>query len=354
MFKSGTLKRNVVGAVGAFILGVSASINAIANELALVDNHPQIYIVKKGDTLWDISGKFLQKPWNWPKIWHANPDISNPHLIYPGDEIRLGNCDGQPCLTVNRGATRVSADFGPRVRVSELDAAIPAIPLSVISPFLSGTRVVEAQELNSAPYVLMGTQKHVISGAGDRFNARGEFENSDTDSYGIYRSGKVYKDPQTGEFLGVQAIDIGSARLLEHQADVGKLEVTRSTQEVRIEDRLLPTLEQNIDSMFYPSSPDFPVSGEIIDVEGGVSQIGPMNVVLLNKGERDGLVAGHVLQIIQKGEVVRDTVKNQNVKLMDERAGLLMVFNTFEKTSYALVLQTDRPLMTGELVQNIE
>lgn len=354
MFKSGTLKRNVVGVVGALVMGMAASISAIADELALTENHPKVYIVKKGDTLWDISGKFLQKPWNWPKIWHANPEIANPHLIYPGDEIRLGTCDGRPCLTVNRGATHVSPDFGPRVRVSELDAAIPAIPLSVIGPFLTGTRVVEAQELRDAPYVLMGTQKHVITGVGDRFNARGNFVETENNAYGIYRPGKSYKDPRTGESLGVQAIDIGSARMEEQQDDIAKLLVTRSTQEVRIEDRLLPTVEQNVASTFYPSSPEFPIKGEIIDVEGGVSQIAPMNVVLLNKGDRDGLVAGHVLEIIQKGEVVKDTVRKQNIKLLDEKAGLLMVFNVFEKTSYALVLQADRPLAVGELVQNIE
>lgn len=355
MLKRDMLKRNALGFIGAFLL----SFTALAEEAKLAADHPETYVVQKGDTLWDISGKFLEKPWLWPEVWHANPEIANPHLIYPGDTLKLVYVDGKPRLVVTRGEAgktlKVSpagdTKLNPRIRVEELESAIPAIPLDVIDPFLSGTRVLGPGKLEGAPYVLMGTQKHVVAGAGDTVNARGEFDPK-VPVYGVFRKGKVYTDDATGEVLGIQAIDIGSAKVTVAEGDVAKLSILRSTQEVRIGDRLLPSEERRIDAIFYPSPPAKDISGHIIDVEGGVSQIGPMNVVLIDKGERDGIETGNVLAVFQKGETVRDPVTGEKVKLINERAGLMMVFNVFEKTSFGLVLQADRPLSVGEVVKN--
>jgi len=355
MLKRDMLKRNVVGFIGAFLL----SFTALAEEVKLAANHPDVYVVQKGDTLWAISGKFLEKPWLWPKIWHANPDIANPHWIYPGDTIRLDYVNGEPRLTVSRGdagnTMKMSPDcpagkLCPSVRMEALEPPIPAIPLDVIDPFLSGTRIVEPGVLESAPYVLMGVQKHVVVGAGDSVNARGEFDPK-VPIYGIFRKGDVYTDDETGEVLGVQAIDVGSAKVQTAEGDVAKLSILRSTREVTISDRLLPNEERRIDAIFYPKSPEQDINGKIIDVEGGVNQVGPMSVVLVDKGERDNIEVGHVLAIYQKGEAVRDPITGERVELINERAGLLMIFNVFEKTSFGLVLQADRPLTVGELVR---
>lgn len=356
MFKLNAVKNKVAGFVGVCLL----SMVVMADELALAPGHPDSYVVKKGDTLWDISGKFLEKPWLWPEIWHNNPDIANPHLIYPGDTLRLVNIGGKTKLMVERGEAgntmKMSPDcpagkLCPAVRVESLEPPIPAIPLDVIDPFLTGTRIVASGALEDAPYVLMGSQQHVVTGAGDLINARGEFDTA-VPIYGIFRKGKVYTDDETGELLGVQAIDIGSARVKNAEGDIAQLSVLRSTQHVAINDRLLPNEERRIQSIFYPASPQADIKGSIIDVEGGVSQIGKMNVVVIDRGEREGLEIGNILAIYQRGETVKDTNINEWVKLPDERAGLLMVFNVFEKTSFGLVLQVDRPLTVGSVVRN--
>lgn len=354
MFKRDMLKRNVAGFVSAFLL----SFTAIAEEAKLAADHPDSYVVQKGDTLWGISGKFLEKPWLWPEVWHANPGIADPDLIYPGDTLRLEYVDGKPRLVVTRGESGKTKKMkpgndklDPRIRVEALEPPIPAIPLDLIDSFLSGTRVVESGVLDEAPYVLMGTQKHVVAGAGDAINARGEFDPK-VPIYGIYRKGKVYTDDDTGEVLGIQAIDIGSAKVTTAEGDIARLSILRSTQEVRINDRLLPSEERRIEAIFYPSPPEKQIEGSILDVEGGVSQIGPMNVVLISKGKREGVEVGNVLAIYQKGETVKDPVTGETLKLINERAGLLMVFNVFEKTAFALVLQADRPLAVGDQVKN--
>ncbi len=354
MFIKNVLKRNVLGFLGAFVL----SFAALAEDVQLADNHPDSYIVKKGDTLWDISGKFLEKPWLWPEIWHANPEIANPHLIYPGDTLKLVYIDGKPRLVVDRGeagkTVKMSPGDGklaPEARIEALEAPIPAIPLDMIDPFLSGTRVVSPGALEKAPYTLMGSQQHIVTGTGDLVYARGSFD-PDVPVYGLYRKGKLYTDDATGEVLGVQAIDLGAARVKSVEGDVAQLSILRSTQETRINDRLLPSEERKLNSIFYPSAPEKNIEGVILDVEGGVSQIGPMSVVLINRGEREGLVPGNVLAIYQKGESVRDPVTGEWVKLMNERSGMLMVFNVFEKTSFALVLQADRPLAVADVVKN--
>lgn len=359
MLKTDMLKRNVAGLVGAFLLSFATF--ATAEDVALATNHPSSYTVKKGDTLWDISGVFLKNPWEWPRIWQVNPKICNPNLIYPGDTVNLVFVEGQPKLDVKRanpcgGTVKMSPGTGgdgkldPRIRVEPLPAPIPAIPLDVIDPFLNGSRVVEPGVLEEAPYVLIGTQKHVVTGAGDSINARGQFDPK-VPVYGIYRKGKVYVDEHTNEVLGVEAIDIGSAKVLQTEGDIAKMSILRSTREVLGVDRLLASEERAIDAIFYPSPPENDIEGKVIDIAGGVNQFGPMSVVLIDKGERDGLEIGNVLALYQTGETMKDPVTGEVVKLINERAGLLMVFNVFEKTSYGLVLESDRPLSMDSTVR---
>ncbi len=334
----------------------------------LKEDHPDSYLVEKGDTLWGISNRFLKNPWMWPEIWHVNPQIENPHLIYPGDTVKLIYLEGSPHLTVKRGeagrtykmtpgssasSTSKSGDIKlePSVHVLPLEDPIPAIPLDVIDPFLTGSRVVSEEEIATAPYVVQGSQRHVITGVGGEMYARGSF-GEDNAVYGIFRQGRTYTDPETNEVLGVQAIDIGTGKVRDVEGDIARLSVVRSTMEVNLRDRLLINQERRVKSIFYPSAPDSDINGYIIDVEGGVSQVGAMNVVTINKGEREDLEAGNVLAIYQKGEVIRDPLTEQTLQLPAERAGLIMVFTTFDKVSLALVLYADRPLKVGDIIRN--
>ena len=316
----------------------------------LNEEAPQTYIVKKGDTLWGISGMFLAQPWLWPELWDVNPQIDNPHLIYPGDELYLVWVDGQPKLRLKRGR---DVRLAPNMRVSNLDLAIPIIPLDEIEAFLRRHRILGADEINNSAYVVAGAQGHLISAPGDRVFGRGPFPDSER-AYGIFRPGDVYRDPITNEVLGYQAQDIGSAQLLSSNKDeIVELEVSRVTEEVRVTDRLLPTENKIVDATFHPTAPnDEVVDGFMIAVDGGVSQIGAWDVVVLNRGEREGLEVGHVLAIYQSGQVVHDEVAGDNVALPDARAGLAMVFEVFEKASYAIVLKTNRPLKVMDKVKN--
>ena len=315
----------------------------------LRDPVPTTYTVVKGDTLWDISETFLKNPWMWPEIWHVNAQIENPHLIYPGDVIRLIFVDGKPRLTLDNSG-RIHK-LSPTARVVSLGDAIETIPLNRINSFLSNSRIVSKEELKLAPYVLEGTNDHLIVGAGDKLYVRGQVDGRFS-AYGIYRKGQEFKDPQTGEKLGVQAIDIGSGEVREINGEIVTLHVTRTTEEVRGGDRLLKEEERAIDSSFQPSGPSAEISGVILAVEGGVNQVGKMDVVVINKGQREGIEPGNVMAVFKRGKKVVDRVEGGRVKLPDERAGLIMVFRAFEKISYALVLEADQGIKTNDIVKN--
>ncbi|MCY1354458.1 spore coat assembly protein SafA [compost metagenome] len=321
-------------------------------DVQLREGHPDRYTVVKGDTLWDISGKFLREPWKWPEIWHANPQIENPHLIYPGDQLSLIYVDGQPRLVLDRGASRGTIKLSPQVRSTPMAEAIPTIPLEAINSFLLSNRIVDTPEaFEGRPYVVAGNAERVVSGAGDRVYARGLLEPG-VPNFGIFRQGRTYLDPETQEFLGINADDIGSGNVVAEEGDITTLELNRSTQEVRLGDRLFPTEERAINSTFMPSEPSGEVQGVILDVPRGVTQIGQFDVVTINKGQRDGLAEGNVLAVYKTGETVRDRVTGEAVKIPDERAGLLMVFRTYDKLSYGLILGATRQLAVLDKVRN--
>ncbi len=322
-----------------------------ADEARFRNDVPDTHTVEKGDTLWDISAYFLENPWMWPEIWHVNTQIENPHLIYPGDLIRLIHIDGQQRLTLERSSGGRTFKLSPKVRELTGDEAIDTIPLERVNSFLSRSRVVDPKDLKKAAYVVSGADKHLIVGAGDKLYARGSFGTSAT-VYGIYRSGDKYKDPETDETLGVQALDIGTVALEAVQGEVGTFEVTRTTEEIRIGDRLLRQEERPIDSTFYPSPPASSIQGVILAVEGGVSQVGKMDVVVINRGKREAVVPGNVMAVYRRGGRIRDRVSGGTVQLPDEKAGLLMVFKVFDKVSFGLILEASQGLKVGDKVQN--
>lgn len=334
------MKKIVLG----LILTTFLSFNVLAESIALAPDHPSQYEVKRGDTLWHISNAFLRDPWMWPEIWHINRQIQNPHLIYPGDIIKLVYVKGEPRLTVERSRhnTRRLADgtikLSPRIRASELDSVIPAIPLDAIQSFLSDSRVLTKEMLENAPYVAAGNEKHVIMGEGDYFYGRGDWSTQHT-AYGVYRQGDAYVDPDNKEVLGYNAKELGLGKILRVTDDLAKTELVRASQEIRVGDRMIPTEERKVQSVFYPKSPKKGLKGKIISVMSGVKNVAQYDVVVINRGMREAVEQGDVFAIYRKGEAVRDKYTEELIQLPSERAGMMMVFRTFEKVSYGLVLK---------------
>ena len=341
--------------LGGLILGLATvAVAQKPDSLQLNPDVPMTYTVKKGDTLWGISGMYLKEPWRWPELWDNNPQVDNPHLIYPGDVLSLSWEDGRPRLMVgSRGVVKLS----PEVRSQALSTAIPPIPRDQIDPFLRSNRVVDALVFDASAYVIAADAGRLVSGKGDRIYGRGPLVEG-TDIYGILREGQIIVDPVTEEILGLTVVDIGTGSLIPGDDDLNEgavktFEVTRSTEEVRVEDRLMPQLEGIVDAYFQPKAPDFQVeNGFMVAVDGGVTQIGALDIVTLNLGERDGVVVGDVMAIYQSGETVIDPVKGDPVTLPDVRAGMLMVFSVYEKASFALVLTASRPLAVMDKVKN--
>lgn len=331
-------------------------------DVELKANHPDSYTVVKGDTLWDISGKFLRQPWKWPEIWHANPQVANPHLIYPGDRLSLVYVDGKPRIMVNRGETRGTVKLSPGIRRTPMTEAIPSIPLEAINSVLLSNRIIDSDvELRTAPYVIAGEDGRVIGGQPDRVYVRGDIE--ELENYDIFRKGKEYRDPVTGSFLGINADYIATGKVI-HRADaeldddrsgsvgVGTVDLLRTTQEVRNGDRLFATEERTIRSSFQLGSPKDEVSGVILDVPKGVNLVGKLDVVVVNLGLDDGVEEGHTLDIYKTGETVRDQETGQSIKVPDERSGTLVVYRAYDKLSYALVVEAGRQMRVMDKVKN--
>jgi hypothetical protein len=328
-----------------------------ADTVKLAPDHPAEYVVAKGDTLWDISSRFLQDPWLWPELWQINPAIKNPHLIYPGDIIRLEYIEGKPVLTVARGdaaGALPTVKLSPGARFSSLESAIPTIPLDAIRQFLLYPRIVSDEELANSPYIVATTEGHVISGAGDKVYARGLDEAVDNRTYAVVRRGQVYRDPADPKrILGYEAIAVASADVTA-TGDPSTLLITQSNREVMKGDRLLPPLEEQLDQHFTPRAPESSINGQIISVLDGVSRIGRLQTVVVNRGREDGLESGHVLAVYRTGDTVRDTIGGGKdmIKLPNERAGTLMVVRLFDNISYALVMEATRDLRILDTVNN--
>lgn len=347
---------------------------ARADVLKLRDDHPDRYVVVKGDTLWDISGRFLENPWHWPKIWKNNEQIANPHLIYPGDVIVFSyDAEGKPTLSVQRddrlapavtaeslGETqgeapvfarrRIDANterISPRIRILSLDSAIPTIPPAEIAPFLTKPLVVGRGELEDAGYVAMGLEDRIILGPGDKFYARGV--NLREEDFNIFRAGKALRDPETGEILAYQAIDLGEARMLE-PGDPAKLLIVTARQEILPSDRLLVAPRVPALPYYAPRPPNKNVRGWILAANNAVSEIGPKTVIAISLGRRDGVEEGNVLRVKRHIGKRRDPVTRQKFKLPDDDAGLIMIFRTFDRVSYALVMSATRSIRINDVV----
>lgn len=325
------------------LISLLFSINTWADNIKINPNHPEQYTVVKGDTLWDISGKFLEQPWQWPQLWNNNPQIKNPDLIYPGDTLYFSVVDGKPQLSFSDRVT-----LKPRIRTSPIAQAIKLIPTDAIAQFLTSPKVVNDKELESSPYVIDFAGEHLIAGAGDRIYVR-SIPNPETLSYTIYRAGEAYVSPDNpDEVLGYEAIFVADTTI-QRSGDPATLVVTKSDIEIRKGDRLMISATSELALNYFPRPPEEPVGGSIISVLNGVSQIGQFNIVVIDRGTADGLEAGHILDIYNLGETVSDPYnsdkdKESFVKLPDEIAGELMVFRPFERVSYAFVLEATQSI----------
>ena len=329
------------------VFGLMITANVAATDIELNPAHPDRYVVVKGDTLWDISARFLKTPWRWPDIWQANEQIANPHLIYPGDVIELSFVDGQPRLTLNRGNGKLS----PSIRKSSLDAAIPMIPIGAVAPFLTNPRVMTQEEYNGAPYIVAFSDEHILGSAGIKAYVR-SIESGSAAAYSIVRQGEEYKDAETGESLGFESVFIADSSV-ETTGDPATVMLSKSTREATKGDRLLATLEGDIVQNFYPHEPASDLKGHIIGVVDGVNQIGQYNVVVVDRGLKDGVEIGHVFKVFHAGEIIRDVIlgRDEKVTLPNEEAGTLMIFRAFDRVSYALVMEAKRVMHRLDVIQ---
>jgi len=343
----------------------TASIPQLGAALGLSDDRPDSYTVVRGDTLWDISGKFLDEPWRWPEVWQANPDIKNPHLIYPGDRIRLEyDADGRPKLVVSRNGVDLNFDvedvsgnvekLSPRIREESLEEAIPSIPGDAIRQFLVYPRVISRQELGASPYVIGNYEGRLTSAVGHEIYARG-IRNRDQSSYGIFRESKVLRDPISGEDLGQEVSHVGDARLLQ-LGDPSTLLITSNKTETIAGDRLMSSGNSFTPHQYIPRTPNFDGEGRVVSLVDAIAQVGRNQVVVINLGERNDIEVGDVLAIERRGGRIRDPIKGrgqETVAIPNTRTGVVMVFQTFDKVSYALVMESKRPIHQNDVVTPI-
>jgi len=331
-------------------------------------DHPDQYQVQKGDTLWDISARFLAEPWRWPEIWKTNPQIADPHLIYPGDIVTLSYNGDSPVLSINRGGSVSGRNvkLSPEIRSEQRDRAIPGIPIDVIRQFLTRPLVIGESDMNNWPYIVSSYEQHLVAGPGIEIYVRGLDAASGVTKYSIYRKGPAYiqKSGDKETVLGYEAIYVGDAEVRDF-GDPSTVIVTSAVKEVLNGDRLIAQPDDELYSEFVPSSPASPIDGNIISAQDVLSEIGQYQVVVLDKGANEGVTVGNVFGIYQSGRTVTDKIKTSGKKYNDSalieylgkssaagepvnlpevRAGVMMVFRVYDQVSYALVMEALRPV----------
>jgi len=320
-------------------------------------NAPDQHTVIRGDTLWDISGKFLKHPWCWPHVWGMNKEeIRNPHWIYPGQIVYFDRAAGRLRLGKPVGEGNADASGLPTVRMSPQariegigKEAIPAIPSNVIEPFLSLPLIVEENELKDAPRIMATQEDHVYLGKNDKAYVRGDLKGGT--SFQVFRPAKPLKDPETGKVIAFESAYLGTIKLdraAKAANEAHSFVVVSSKEEMGEGDRLTPMPPTPIIN-YAPHSPLKPVEARIVSVYGGVSQAGQNQVVAINRGKEDGIDIGAVLRLYRAGRIVSDrTDGHKPVKLPDERYGTLFVFRMFEHVSYGLVMQVTDTVQIGD------
>ena len=368
------------------------SLSSFADEIALQKNYPERYVVVKGDTLWGISAKFLKDPWQWPKVWKMNrAEIKNPHLIYPGDVVALDYSSGAPQLRLMHETVTLRPGVIEEPLAKE---AIHTIAPSVIGPFLSQPLLIENGQLDSAPRIVSAQENRLVLSPGTRIYVNNIKDGSST-HWNVYRPGEQLTDPDTKEVLGTEAIYLGDVNIARFGAPA-TADIVRAKEEIFTKDRLVVSADE-FKSSFVPHAPEALINGRIMRIYGGVAEAGPNTVVSINRGKRDGLEEGHVLAINRYGRIIKDpeykptdsnkvvpeqkNLKELNLdvytgpdgkkvvnlakdpvkakpalapnelKLPDERVGLLMIFRTFDRISYGLIMSSSDAISALDSVQ---
>ena len=321
--------------------------------------YPETYIVQEGDTLWDIATVFLRDPWYWPEIWFKNPQVENPHLIYPGDTLAIIYVGGERRVQVLTRADgseeRVvsTTDDGlpvvkvnPRIRSRPIDATIASIEIDRIRHLIERPVVIDQETLDKSAYVLSSLDEHLINSTNDKLYVRKLDTSSGSGNRPIY-------DPNTEELLGYEALYVGESKLLL-RGDPASVRVTNSEREILRDDRVMPMDNTNFERDFFPTPPDSEVNGQIVALLDAISQTGIYQTIAINLGQRDGLESGNVLRIRRTGEIIpdrREADPRFRVKLPDEQIGMAMVIRSFEKMSYALIMEADFPIQVLDTVE---
>ena len=336
-------------------------------------NAPERYVVKKGDTLWDISAMYLQDPWYWPEIWHVNPSIANPHLIYPGDVLYFSYVDGKPRVSLeSAGATRLS----PEVRTSDLSGAIRAIPYDLLMNFVGRPGLISKDDVKNQPYVVGMRDRHLVGSTANEVYARGLNDPAAGTRYNIMAVGEELRDPDDGDLLGyighyaalgeviqsTGAVVPGDKSIFTMKRDepLTHLRVLDTGREIMQGDKLFPA-QAEIGADFVPSPPsNAAILGQIVAVVDGVYVAGKYQVVAINRGKNHGLVPGNALGVFYRGELVRDrydrlgwsayTANYDKVRLPDERSATIMLFTVKDRVSYGLVVQSSQIIRVGDFI----
>ena len=346
----------------------------------LAPNAPDTYVVKRGDTLWGISGIYLLRPWRWPELWGMNlQDIANPHLIFPGQTLYLDKQDGYARLRTrpSESSEPATVRVSPRTRSASLaDSALPTLKPHLIEPFLVEPLVVDEQTIQRAPRIVATTEDRVLMSAGDRAYARSDAstplstEPGEPRQYRVFRNAVPLKDPGTGEILGYEAQYLGKAELVRGESVAvtpdGKggstsdhvpatVDITATREEIRAGDRLLPAPERTFVS-YTPHAPQGEVEARVVSIYGGAAfaNAAQNQVIAINMGEDDGMQSGHVLNLMTQGDRIKDATSEGKdmIKLPSENNGMAMVFRTFERVSYALILDVRTTVRVGDRLVN--
>ncbi|MGL5485739.1 MAG: LysM peptidoglycan-binding domain-containing protein [Shewanella sp.] len=364
-----TMKRLILLALMTF-----NSTLVFADTLTLKAGHPESYVVKKGDTLWDISTTFLNDPWKWPRLWDVNPQIANPHLIYPGDQLTLVFIDGQPRLVRNGASASASASEAkphirksPEGRVIAKSNAIPAVDLALIQNYLVQNRVVDADWLIQQPMVLAGespSRHHVV---GDVIYIDSELPLHQ--KLGMYERGREFFNKETGEALGQEAILASTGQVIE-SGKVSKVKLLSNFRETKAGFRVLPMEDEALMSAYFTPKPaELKTPASVLAIESKMREAGKLNVVYLDKGTQDGVKPGEVFSIYRNGEeivinndgqpvpaiertaydnVVASLSSDRSLKMPDVYNGKLLVFKVFDKASLGLIVSTERSVRVDD------
>ena len=355
-----TLKTLAVSLLAVSSLSLSNLASANNPPPRIKADAPNRYIVKKGDTLWDISGKYLDSPWRWKDIWATNKQIRNPHLIYPKDVIILCVIKGQKLVGIDTGEgcagleKAIDAPAPATPVVQNVAGSIPAIPLAAIEAWLDRVIIVNPDDYRATPYVLASKSKNILTGAGSKIYTKG-IPLIVGQRYGVYREGEPYIDPVSKRVIGLEVTQVASGIVTDVTSNgVSSIELQKSFgQEVREGDHVFAEVGQYLPPMFYPKPATVSRGGRVIRVMSSISSVGRDGVVAINLGTNQGASAGDVLSVFQKGALVQDNIgepKGSAVRLPSEEIGHLMVFKAFDNISYAYVLDAEAPIHTDDLL----